>query len=217
MKVRDDYIYENDVALGRLLDWLESTDDPRSAGQKLIRNTVVIFTSDNGGERNVTSNAPLRGGKSELFEGGIRVPLIAKRPGKFPPRAVCAAPTCNVDFYPTFLEVAGLPRDDQQTLDGRSVLGLFQRPQASVEGRSFYWHYPLPKPHFLGGVSGGAIREGNWKLIEWFEKDAVSLFDLAVDLGEKNDLAKIEKEVATRLQRKLRKWRDSLGAKTTVK
>ena len=183
----------------------------------LSEDTMVIFTSDNGGELNVTSNGPLRGGKSELFEGGIRVPLIARWPGKFPPRAVCVAPTCNVDFYPTFLEVAGLRRDEQQALDGSSVLGLFQSPQASVESRSFFWHYPLPKPHFLGGVSGGAIRDGNWKLIEWFEKGEVSLFNLAKDPGEKNDRAKIEKEVGTRLQRKLRNWRDSLGAKTTVK
>ncbi len=177
---------------------------------RLSKDTLIIFTSDNGGELKVTSNAPLRGGKSQLFEGGIRVPLIVKWPGKVPGDKVCNSPTCNVDFYPTFLEVSAVKRDESQILDGRSVLELFQRPGAKRKGRTLYWHYPLPKPHFLGGVSAGAIREGKWKLIEWFGKKEMSLFDLDRDPGEERDLAAIHPEMAERLQNKLSLWRNSI-------
>ncbi len=176
----------------------------------LGNDTLLIFTSDNGGELKVTSNAPLRGGKSQLYEGGIRVPLIVKWPGKVPGDKVCSSPTSNVDFYPTFLEAGGLKGDDSQILDGRSVLDLFQRPGAERKERTLYWHYPLPKPHFLGGVSAGAIRKGNWKLIEWFGKKEVSLFDLDRDPGEKRDLVAIHPEMAERLQGRLSDWRNSI-------
>ncbi len=177
---------------------------------RLSEDTLVIFTSDNGGELNVTSNAPLRGGKSQLFEGGIRVPLVVKWPGKVPGDKVCESPTSNVDFYPTFLEVSALKRDESQILDGRSVLELFQRPGAARKGRTLYWHYPLPKPHFLGGVSAGAIREGKWKLIEWFGKEEASLFDLDRDPGEERDLAAVHPERTERLREKLSGWRNSI-------
>jgi len=177
---------------------------------RLNEDTLVIFTSDNGGELNVTSNAPLRGGKSQLFEGGIRVPLIVKWPGKFPKDKVCDAPTSNVDFYPTFLEVSALKRDESQILDGRSVLDIFERPREEREERTLYWHYPLPRPHFLGGVSAGAIREGKWKLIEWFEKAEASLFDLDRDPGEERDLAAVHPERTERLKEKLSGWRNSI-------
>ena len=177
---------------------------------RLSEDTLVIFTSDNGGELNVTSNAPLRGGKSQLFEGGIRVPLIVKWPGKFPKDKVCDAPTSNVDFYPTFLEVSALKRDESQILDGRSVLDIFERPGEEREERTLYWHYPLPRPHFLGGVSAGAIREGKWKLIEWFGKAEASLFDLDRDPGEERDLAAVHPERTERLKEKLSGWRNSI-------
>ena len=177
---------------------------------RLSEDTLVIFTSDNGGELNVTSNAPLRGGKSQLFEGGIRVPLIVKWPGKFPKDKVCDVPTSNVDFYPTFLEVSALKRDESQILDGRSVLDIFERPGEEREERTLYWHYPLPRPHFLGGVSAGAIREGKWKLIEWFGKAEASLFDLDRDPGEERDLAAVHPERTERLKEKLSGWRNSI-------
>ncbi len=177
---------------------------------QLSEHTLIVFTSDNGGELNVTSNAPLRGGKSQLFEGGIRVPLIVKWPGKVPGGKVCDAPTSNVDFYPTFLEVSALKRDESQILDGRSVLDILERPEKEREERTLYWHYPLPKPHFLGGVSAGAIREGKWKLIEWFEEGEVSLFDLDRDRSEERDLAAVHPERAKRLREKLSGWRSSI-------
>lgn len=198
---------------------LESIDDgvgmilAKLEELKLRENTLVIFTSDNGGETNVTSNAPLRGGKSQLFEGGIRVPLVASWKGKVPAGDVCASATCNVDFYPTFLELAGLKADPKQVLDGASIWGSFQSPQAEREARTFYWHYPLEKPHFLGGVSAGAIRDGNWKLIEWFGKELPSLFDLASDPSEKKNVAAENQDVVKRLQTKLKAWRKKVGAK----
>ena len=145
-----------------------------------------------------------------MFEGGIRVPLIVKWPGKFPKDKVCAAPTSNVDFYPTFLEVSALKQDESQILDGRSVLDIFERPGEEREERTLYWHYPLPRPHFLGGVSAGAIREGKWKLIEWFEKAEASLFDLDRDPGEERDLAAVHPERTERLKEKLSGWRNSI-------
>jgi len=177
---------------------------------RLSEDTLVVFTSDNGGELNVTSNAPLRGGKSQLFEGGIRVPLIVKWPGKVPGDKVCDAPTSNVDFYPTFLEVSALKPEETQILDGRSVLDILVKPEKEREERTLYWHYPLPKAHFLGGVSAGAIREGKWKLIEWFEKGEVSLFDLDRDRSEERDLAAVHPERAKRLREKLSGWRSSI-------
>lgn len=194
-----------DEGVGMILAKLEELN--------LRKNTLVIFTSDNGGETNVTSNAPLRGGKSQLFEGGIRVPLVASWPGSIPAREVCAAATCNVDFYPTFLELAKLKPDPRQVLDGTSIWGSLQTPQVAQKPRTFYWHYPLPKAHFLGGVSAGAIRDGDWKLIEWFGKDAPSLFHLASDPGETKDLATENPEMVDRLVKKLRAWRKEIGAK----
>ena len=176
----------------------------------LANETMIVFTSDNGGELNVTSNAPLRGGKSQLFEGGIRVPLIVKWPGQIPADAVCDVPTSNVDFYPTFLEVSGLEENDPQILDGNSIVDVLQRPEMEHQERTFYWHYPLPKPHFLGGVSAGAIRQGRWKLIEWFEKKESSLFDLRSDPGEKSDLSAEHPATVRRLQDELSEWRDSI-------
>ena len=179
----------------------------------LTRDTLVVFTSDNGGELNVTSNAPLRGGKSQLFEGGIRVPLIVKYPGHVPAGVVCSVPTSNVDFYPTFLEAASVPVDLSQYLDGRSILGLLSEPTRAGADRALYWHYPLARPHFLGGRSAGAIREGNWKLIEWYVGDKVSLFDLQEDPGEKTDLVEAHPEKAERMKRKLAQWRLSAGGR----
>ena len=135
----------------------------------LAENTIVIFTSDNGGETNVTSNAPLRGGKSQLYEGGIRVPLIVRWPARVAKNTVSVVPTVNTDFYPTLLEAVGVTPDPQQQLDGISTLANWQHPNAKPERDLLAWHYPLDKPHFLGGISSGAIRVGDWKLIENFD------------------------------------------------
>jgi len=178
----------------------------------LADNTVLIFTSDNGGESRVTSNAPLRAGKSTLYEGGIREPLIVRYPPLTASGAVCRTPTANVDFYPTFCELAGVRPDRKQHLDGVSIVPLLKDASAKLERDTLYWHYPLARPHFLGGRSGGAIRKGNWKLIELFDTGAVELYNLATDGGEKTDLAAEQPARVAELKRELAAWRRSVGA-----
>ena len=177
----------------------------------LASKTVLIFTSDNGGESSVTSNAPLRGGKSTLYEGGIREPLIIRRPGVVKAGSVCDTPTGNVDFYPTFLQFAGYRADPRQYLDGVSILPLLKNPRAKLGREELYWHYPLKKPHFLGGRSSGAIRQGKWKLIEYFDKGEVELYNLAEDIGEKHNLAEKLPGKAAELQKRLTAWRRDVG------
>ena len=178
----------------------------------LDQNTIIIFTSDNGGETNVTSNAPLRGGKSQLYEGGLRVPLIVRWPGKIFGGTTSNQPTVNVDFYPTLLEAAKVNPDKTQKLDGVSTLANWTSPKATLKRDAIYWHYPLEKPHFLGGISGGAIREGDWKLVEFFDTEKLELYNLAKDVGEKNNLADKQPRLAERLQNQLIAWRKSIGA-----
>ena len=182
----------------------------RSLG--LDENTIVIFTSDNGGETNVTSNAPLRGGKSQLYEGGIRVPLIVSWTREMPEGETNLQPTVNVDFYPTLLEAAGIAPDRKQALDGVSLLGTWRDPGIAPFREEMHWHYPLEKPHFLGGRSGGAIRSGDWKLIEYFDNNTVELFNLANDPGEKNNLASEQPTKREELFTKLIQWRKVIGA-----
>ena len=178
----------------------------------LDRRTLVIFTSDNGGEGRVTSNAPLRGAKSMLYEGGIREPLVVRWPGVVPPGSVCKRPVCCIDFYPTFVQLAGLKPEPGQTPDGVSIAPLLEDPEAVLPRDALYWHYPLARPHFLGGRSGGAMRQGDWKLIEWFDTGTRELYNLADDLGETKDLAEKMPERVAELHAKLEKWRKEVGA-----
>lgn len=197
---------------------LESVDD--GIGQitrkldelSLTENTIFIFTSDNGGETKVTSNAPLRGGKSQLYEGGVRVPMIVRWPQHVPADSVCKHPTMNVDFYPTLLEAAGIQTPKEQTLDGVSTLATWKKPETSIDRDALYWHYPLDRPHFLGGVSGGAIRDGNWKLIEFFDTNKTELYSFVDDPSEQRNVANDHPKVAQQLQQKLAKWRRSVNA-----
>lgn len=178
----------------------------------LTGDTVLIFTSDNGGQDSVTSNAPLREGKSTLYEGGVREPLIVRWPGVTPRGAVCDTPTCNIDFMPTFLEAAGVSAPKGQIADGVSIAPLLRDPAATLKRDTFYWHYPLDRPHFLGGRSTGSIRRGDWKLIEYFDTGEHELYDLSMDIGEANDLAASNKKKADELQQALKKWRKEVGA-----
>ena len=173
----------------------------------LADNTIVIFTSDNGGETNVTSNAPLRAGKSSLYEGGIRVPLVVRWPKVVPARTVCREPISNVDFYPTLLECARVKPDRRQRLDGVSILPILRDPKTKLDRDALYWHYPLEKPHFLGGRSSGAIRQGDWKLIEFFDTGAIELYHLAHDPGEQQNLAGKYPGKTADLAKRLADWR----------
>ena len=202
---------------------LESIDDGiglltrklKSLG--ILDDTIFIFSSDNGGETNVTSNAPLRGGKSQLYEGGIRVPLIVRWPkGKIPSGETCSQPVVNHDFYPTLLEAVGIEPDSKQKLDGISVLSTWQNPSKATKRDSIHWHYPLDRPHFLGGVSSGAIRKNDYKLIEYFDParpQEFELFNLKNDPSEKNDLSNKNPSLVKKLHQKLLSWRKKIGAR----
>ena len=139
---------------------LESIDDgvgqitARLKALGLDENTILIFSSDNGGESKVTSNAPLRGGKSQLYEGGVRVPLIVSWPSEIPAGSVSRQPTANIDHYPTLLAAAGarpIPAETRRHLPASRLA----KPDKQFKRDPLYWHYPLEKPHFLGGLQRG--------------------------------------------------------------
>ena len=197
-------LYSIDEGVGMIMEKLKRLN--------LEENTIVIFTSDNGGESNVTSNAPLRGGKSTLYEGGVREPLIVWSPARFRGGMVVNEPVVNFDFYPTFIELVGA-QHRSQPLDGISIVDVLRTPGASLSDRSLYWHYPLDDPHFLGGRSAGSIRNGDWKLIEFFDKDEVQLFNLKDDPGETDDLSVKYPDRVNALKADLEKWRTSVGAR----
>ena len=150
----------------------------------------------------------------------MQCPLIVRWPkGKVPAGKVCSQPVVNHDFYPTLLEAAGIEPDPAQPLDGVSTLATWKNPKVAPKRKALHWHYPLDKPHFLGGVSGGAIREGDWKLIEYFNPTRPAkfeLFDLAKDPSEKKNLAKANPENTKELQDKLVAWQKRMKAKMPV-
>jgi len=178
----------------------------------LETNTLVIFTSDNGGlstsEGTPTSNVPFRTGKGWPHEGGVRVPLLVKWPGVIRPGSTNATPVISTDFYPTLLQAAGLPSRPQQHLDGVSLVPVLQG--GVLPERPLFWHYP----HYSnqGGTPHGAMREGEWKLIEWYEDPRVELFNLRNDPGEHNDLAKQFSERAQAMRTRLESWRKQVNA-----
>jgi arylsulfatase A len=188
-----------DDGLGEILRTLDDLN--------LTQNTVVIFYSDNGGEDRVTSNAPLRAGKSSLYEGGIRVPLIVRWPAGIARGNMCDVPVVTMDFLPTLVELAGLR--PAQSLDGTSLVRLFAGKR-ELPPRDLVWHYPLEKPHFLGGRSAGAIRSGDLKLIEFYDTGTVELYDLSQDISEEHDLAGQMPARAAELRARLRQWREQV-------
>ena len=198
---------------------LESIDDgigmirDRLKKLGLSEKTIFVFTSDNGRETNVSSNAPLRGGKSELYEGGLRVPMIVHWPGHVSAGGVSEKPTVNVDFYPTLLEAADVQRDPKHVVDGQSTLATWKGHGGKSKDRELYWHYPLDRPHFLGGRSAGAIRDGDWKLIEFFDTGKRELFSLSADPSERHDRSADHPDLVDSLAAKLAAWRDSVGAR----
>jgi len=195
-----------DQAVGKVLDALDRL--------KLSEDTVVIFMSDNGGlstsEGHPTSNLPLRAGKGWIYEGGIREPMVIRWPGVTEAGTVCEEPVTSTDFYPTMLEMAGLPARPEQHLDGVSLVGLLEEGEAP-EREAIYWHYP----HYgnQGSAPAGAVRAGDWKLIEWYEDGALELYDLSSDISEANDLAGEHPEKVKELHAMLIAWRDETGAR----
>ncbi len=195
-------IQSMDEALGRVMDKLEEL--------KIADNTIVMFMSDNGGLLGSTNNAPLRGGKSQAYEGGIREPMIIKWPGVVAPGAACSEPVISTDFYPTILEMLSLPAKAEQHVDGLSLVPLLKR-RGSLNRDAIYWHYPHYHPRNPYGPFG-AIRKGDWKLIEYYEDMNVELYNLRDDLGEANDLAAANPAKAGELRDMLHAWRASVDA-----
>ena len=183
----------------------------------LYENTIIVFTSDNGGlstaEGSPTSNLPLKTGKGHLYEGGIREPLIAKWTGHIPANQICKSIVTTVDYFPTMLDLVGISVPKQLKIDGISVkyalLGKTQSREA------IYWHYP----HYpnQGGRPGGAVRLGDYKLIEFYDTGEVELYNLKNDIGESTNLVNVEKKAAKTLLKKLHNWRISINAKMPTK
>jgi len=196
-----------DESVGRVMKKLEELG--------VADNTAVIFMSDNGGLSTVpregpTANLPLRAGKGWLYEGGIREPMLIKWPGVVKPGSVCDEPVTSTDFYPTMLEMAGLEPMPEQHIDGVSMVSLLTK-KGRLKRKAIYWHYP--HYHGSGNRPSGAVRAGDYKLIEWYEDKSVELYNLKNDIGEKNDLAKEMPEKAAELQEMLAKWRKEMKAK----
>jgi arylsulfatase A len=178
----------------------------------LDRRTLVVFTSDNGGALRVTTNAPLRGGKATLYEGGIRVPLLVRGPG-VARGLVTDAVASTPDLYATLLEVAGGRPDPARPLDGVSLVPVLRGRPAAARAPLF-WHYPLNRALFPDRPSASAIRSGRLKLIDFFERDSVELYDLARDPGERHNLAAAEPARARQLRARLAAWRRALRTDT---
>jgi arylsulfatase A-like enzyme len=173
---------------------------------KLANDTIFVFTSDNGGETTVTTNGELHGGKSQLYEGGIRVPLIIRAPGVTKAGAVSDDPVSSIDYYPTLLEAAGAKAPPSHVVDGVSIF------KKGPRHKNLCWHYPLDKPHFLGGRSASAIRSGNKKLLEFYDTGACELYDLAADPSETKDIAPSSSAEVAQLKARLSAWRKDVGA-----
>jgi arylsulfatase A-like enzyme len=193
---------------------------------KLTDDTVIIFTSDNGGvggyaaagvkAHEITDNAPLRGGKGMLYEGGVRVPFLVRWPGVIPAGAVCDEPALHVDLFPTLLELAGGSPPAGQPLDGLSLAPLFQNPRAKLPREAIYAHFP----GYLEGRGAGAwrttpvgwVRARDFKLLEFFEDGRLELYNLKDDLGEKQNLAEAQPQKTAHLHGLLKAWRQTLKA-----
>jgi len=186
----------------------------------LEENTILIFFSDNGqlGEKN---GKPYRGSKGDLYEGGIRMPLIVCWPGTVKPGSLSDELVISNDLFATFSEVANVKIESESGSDGISLLPLLKNPKAQLNRNTLYWHYP----HYHGTGLGpqGAIRDGNYKLVEWFEKSidnepgSFELFDLDTDPGEQHNLVDSLPHLSLRLKNKLKIWRGNVGAQEMVK
>jgi arylsulfatase A-like enzyme len=194
-----------DTNLGRVFEALER--------EGLADDTLVIFTSDNGGlstaEGSPTCNLPLAEGKGWMYEGGTRVCQIVRWPGRVAAGSLCDVPVYSADFYPTLLEAAGLPLRPRQHVDGVSLLPLLDGRDA-LDREAIFWHYP----HYSnqGGTPACSMRAGDWKLIEFFEDGHLELFNLRQDLQEENNLATKDPSRAAAMHQRLVAWRQEVAA-----
>lgn len=213
-KVMAAMIQSVDDGLERIMATLEELN--------LANNTVVVFTSDNGGYGPATSMHPLKGYKGTYYEGGIRVPMFVTWPGKVAAGSTSSTPVCNVDLYPTLCEITGANLPEDQALDGQSLLPLLRGEPDAFAQRALFWHFPA----YLQGYERtdqqrdpifrtrpcSIIRDGNFKLHEYFEDGGLELYDLSKDIGESNDLSQSLPEKTTALHEKLKAWREAIHA-----
>jgi arylsulfatase A-like enzyme len=197
-----------DENVGRILEWLDEKD--------LRKNTVVVFTSDNGGFHQATDNRPLRSYKGHLYDGGIREPLIIDWPGVTRPGYVCGTPVHGTDFYPTLLEMAGLPLRPEQHLDGVSLVPLLKGGTDFDRG-PMIWHYhdelPPSRPY---SEPGSAIRVGDWKYLHFYEDGRRELYNLKDDIGESQNLIQSMPEKAAEMKAMLDAALTEHGAKIPI-
>ena len=204
-----------DESMGRIIKTL--------ADESLSENTIVIFVSDNGGHGGVTTNRPLRGAKGMLYEGGIRVPMIVHWPGKTTAGTKFDQPVIGVDLLPTILEMAnaklGVNSNDQPR-DGISLVNVLDGSAERIVNRPVFWHFPAYLQGTGGGASrdpfrtrpAGAVRLGDWKLIEFFETGHVELYNLVDDIAESKNVATDNPDRTALLLEKLQSWRESVNA-----
>jgi arylsulfatase A-like enzyme len=204
-------VYAMDENVGRLLQTINE--------QGIEDNTVIIFTSDNGGlstlfhEGSPTSNEPFRAGKGWCYEGGIRVPLIIHVPWLTEKTVECNVPVTSMDFYPTILDLANIPQVPDQHADGLSLLPLLQGKN-NLDRDTLYWHFP----HYHGSAwtPGSAMRLGDWKLIEFYHEAKVELYNLKEYIGEQHELSKKYPEKVSELKNVLHRWQKKMGAKFPI-
>jgi arylsulfatase A-like enzyme/lysophospholipase L1-like esterase len=202
-----------DEAVGRVMKKLDEL--------KLADKTLIIFTSDNGGLSNgngqiipPTSNAPLRDGKSHLYEGGIRVPLIVKWPGVVKAGTTSDQVVSSIDLFPTIAAACGAAASSEHPVDGLNLRSVLDG-SGPLTRDAIYWHFP----HYNGNAGakpGAAIRAGDWKLVEFYETGRRELFNIAKDMRESNNLIEANADVANDLFAKLNAWRQTVGAKLPV-
>lgn len=202
-----------DQNIGRLIQCLKD--------EGLDGNTIIIFTSDNGGmatsnrtDNIPTSNLPLRSGKGTLYEGGIRVPTFVRWKGVIQPRVIKETPIIGTDFYPTLLDLCQLPLLPKQHIDGVSFAPLLKGE--TFDRGPIFWHYP----HYSGGLGGcpsAAVRQGNYKLIEFFEDKHVELYDVVNDKSEKTDLSGKKPRLMKRMKKQLYHWYRNVNAQMPIK
>lgn len=215
-------IYSVDESVGRIMRKLDEL--------KLAENTVLIFTSDNGGvggygregvkANNITDNAPLRSGKGSLYEGGTRVPFVVRWPGVVKPGSVCDVPGIHVDMYPTLVAIGGGRMPSTQVFDGESLLPLLRNPAARLAREAIYQHFP----GYLGSGENtwrttpvSLIQAGDWKLMEYLEDGRLELYNLREDIGESKNLATANPAKAKELHAKLVAWRAAINAPMPAK
>ena len=176
----------------------------------LRKDTLIVFTSDNGGYAGATKNDPLRANKGAHYEGGIRVPLILAGAGVGQSGAISDLPAISCDLYPTILEILGLPSRPHQHVDGISLASEL-KSQPGAGSRALFWHYPHYNQH-PQSAPVSIVREGNWKLIEFLESENLELYDLENDIGESKNLAKTKPELAAELLKRLHAWKREVRA-----